>query len=86
MKNIEPKSILDLLHYKIAYKLYYFLSNKNHSNIIIHGEKGSGKTTLVNRVIKDIYPGKDIEYKEDHFNLIMYNNCYLFNCSFITFF
>tara|TARA_B100000029_G_scaffold343310_1_gene335719 strand:- start:1022 stop:1966 length:945 start_codon:yes stop_codon:yes gene_type:complete len=84
MKNIEPKSILDLLHYKIAYKLYYFLSHKNHSNIIIHGEKNSGKSMLVNRVIKDIYPGKGVKYKGDDFSLYMYNNCYLFNCSFIN--
>ena len=84
MKNIEPKSFLDLLHYKIAYKLYYFLSNKNHSNIIIHGEKNSGKSILVNRVIKDKYPGKGVRYKDGNFNLIMYNNCYLFNCSFIN--
>ena len=67
MKDIEPKSFLDLLHYKIAYKLYYFLLHKNHSNIIIHGEKNSGKSILVNRVIKDIYPGKGVKYKGDNF-------------------
>jgi len=49
------KDFLSLIHYKIGYKLYMFLSNKNHSNIIIYGIKNSGKTLLIKTVLNDIF-------------------------------
>ena len=49
------KDFLDLIHYKIGYKLHKFISNKNHSNIIVQGVSNSGKTLLVKTIINDIF-------------------------------
>jgi len=49
------KDFLSLVNYKIGYKLYNFISNKNHPNIIIHGVSNSGKTLLIKTVINDIF-------------------------------
>ena len=49
------KDFLSLVNYKIGYKLHKFISNKNHSNIIVHGVNNSGKTLLVKTVLNDIF-------------------------------
>ena len=68
--------ITELLHYKIAYKLKILLKNKNHSNLIIYGKQGSGKTTL----IKDIFSVNGKKYNNGNFYLILTKNYYYFDC------
>lgn len=68
--------ITELLHYKIAYKIKLLLNNQNHSNIVIYGKHGSGKTML----IKDIFSINDKKYNNDNFYLILTKNYYYFDC------
>jgi len=49
------KDFLSLIHYKIGYKLYNFITSKNHPNFIIHGVNNSGKTLLIKTVLNDVY-------------------------------
>ena len=49
------KDFLSLIHYKIGYKLYNFISNNNHPNILIHGINNSGKTLLIKTVLNDLF-------------------------------
>jgi DNA polymerase III delta prime subunit len=42
-------------HPEIKDKLNYFLSTGKIPNIIFHGASGSGKRTIVNNFIADIY-------------------------------
>lgn len=49
------KDFLSLIHYKIGYKLYNFISNKNHPNILVHGINNSGKTLLIKTVLNDLF-------------------------------
>ena len=81
MYDIDPRNIIDLIHYKIGYKLYSFLKDKTHSNIIIHGPNGSGKSLLIRIIMNNIYPGLLLDQKLDAFQLLLHNNYYLFNCS-----
>lgn len=84
MDNFISNNFLDLLHYKIGYKIYAFLKFNNHPNIIIYGHKNSGKSLLIEQIMKNIYPGKCIKYQSDFFNLLLYSNYYVFNCSYIN--
>ena len=68
--------ITDLLHYKLAYKLKLLLKNKNHSNLLIYGNQGSGKTML----IKDIFSVNGKKYNNCNFYLILTKNYYYFDC------
>jgi len=43
------------LHKNIKKKLDYFIEQKKIPHIIFHGEHGSGKRTLLNKFIKDVY-------------------------------
>ena len=83
MELCMPKGFLDLIHYKIGYNLYSFLQCRNHSNIIIYGNTGSGKSILVKNLLRDIYPGK-VKHMNVYFCLSLHNNYYLFRCSYIT--
>ena len=49
------KDFLSLIHYKIGYKLYNFICNNNHPNILIHGINNSGKTLLIKTVLNDLF-------------------------------
>ena len=49
------KDFLSLINYKIGYKLYNILSNNNHSNLLIHGINGSGKTLLIKTILNDLF-------------------------------
>ena len=49
------KDFLSLIHYKIGYKLYNFISNNNHPNLLIHGINNSGKTLLIKTVLNDLF-------------------------------
>jgi len=77
---MEPENFLDLLHYKIGYRIYSLLSFKNHPNIIIYGKEGSGKSLLIRTTITDIYSGLPTQQKKESFSFELHNNYYLFNC------
>jgi DNA polymerase III delta prime subunit len=62
--------ILDI-HKSIKEKLEYFYNNHKIPNIIFHGPSGSGKRTIVNEFIHNIY-NKD---KDQIKSLVMYVNC-----------
>lgn len=59
------------IHESIKLKLEYFKSIHKIPNIIFHGTSGSGKRTIVNDFIKDIYNNE----KEKIKSLVMYVNC-----------
>ena len=52
-------------------KLQYFIKTKQIPNIIFHGETGSGKRTIVNQFLLDIYSNKTI----------LKSNVMIVNCS-----
>jgi DNA polymerase III delta prime subunit len=59
------------IHESIKQKLEYFKSIHKIPNIIFHGTSGSGKRTIVNEFIKDIYNNEKDKIKA----LVMYVNC-----------
>jgi GTPase SAR1 family protein len=59
------------IHESIKQKLEYFKSIHKIPNIIFHGTSGSGKRTIVNEFIKDIYNNEKDKIK----SLVMYVNC-----------
>jgi DNA polymerase III delta prime subunit len=59
------------IHESIKQKLEYFKSIHKIPNIIFHGTSGSGKRTIVNEFIKDIYNNEKEKIKA----LAMYVNC-----------
>ena len=59
---METNDFIDLLHYKIGYRIYSLLGYKNHSNIILYGKEGSGKSLLIKTTIKDIYDLGEYEF------------------------
>ena len=83
MDYLDPQHFLDLLHYKIGYKLYTFLQNKGHPHIILYGVSNSGKSILIKTIMKDRYPGELVKQKNESFSFSLHNHYYLFNCSYI---
>jgi len=59
------------IHQPIKDKLNYFLKINKIPNIIFHGTCGSGKKTIVNEFIYNIYNNE----KEQIKNLVLYVNC-----------
>jgi DNA polymerase III delta prime subunit len=66
------KDFLSLIHYKIGYKLYNFISNNNHPNILIHGVNNSGKTLLIKTVLNDLFNINKYTNKEHLTDNIIY--------------
>lgn len=58
-------------HEDIKKKLDFFIKNDKVPNIIFHGQSGSGKRTIVNAFINDIYNGNNETIK----NYVMNVNC-----------
>ena len=58
-------------HDDIKKKLDFFIKNDKVPNIIFHGQSGSGKRTIVNAFINDIYNGNSETIK----NYVMNVNC-----------
>jgi DNA polymerase III delta prime subunit len=58
-------------HEDIKKKLDFFIKNDKVPNIIFHGQSGSGKRTIVNAFINDIYNGNSETIK----NYVMNVNC-----------
>jgi len=76
------KDFLDLIHYKLGYKIYDVLSKQNHPNIILSGVSKCGKTLLVKTVINDIFNINISLKKEKLFDNILFeysNNHYYFD-------
>lgn len=71
------KDFLSLIHYKIGYKLYNFISNKNHPNILVHGINNSGKTLLIKTVLNDLFNINKYTNKEYLTDNIIYEKSYL---------
>lgn len=59
------------IHKNIIEKLNYFLEIKKIPNIIFHGPTGSGKRSIVNDFINNIYYNDKIKIK----SFVMYVNC-----------
>ena len=73
--------LFELLHYKIAYQLYFFFTNENHPHLILHGCNGSGKTTLIKTLLSYIYKS-DLKKKEtNEYSVYLNNHYYYFDCS-----
>ncbi len=75
--------LLDNIHYKIYYNLYFFMKNKNHSNLIFYGSKNNCKTTTVLAFFSSMFPSKLKKKQTDDYNLLLNNNYYYFNCKYI---
>jgi len=58
------------IHSTIKEKLDYFISEKKIPHIVFHGPSGSGKRTILEYLIKNIYKHEDSEKK-----YVMYINC-----------
>ena len=70
-KNSDAKNSVLCYHPEIKDKLNFFLKTGKIPNIIFHGASGSGKRTIVNNFISDIYQ----QNKELIKNYVMYVNC-----------
>ena len=75
------KSYLESIHYKLGYKIYCFLLNKNHTNLIIYGQKDIGKTTLIKSLLCN-YGCNTINDKELSYEI--YQDYYYFNLLIIS--
>jgi DNA polymerase III delta prime subunit len=73
--------LTDLIHYKIAYQLYFFFKNKNHPNLILYGCKYSGKTTLIKTLLSHIYTSEIKKKETTDFSVSLNNSYYYFNCA-----
>lgn len=61
---------MEMYHPDIYEKLNNFITTKQIPNIIFHGEHGSGKKTIMQKFLKDIYA-----HTENYQQYIMYVNC-----------
>jgi Cdc6-like AAA superfamily ATPase len=51
-------------------KLYYYLEHKQIPNLLFHGPSGSGKKTILQHFLKQLYPDKETLEQQ-----VMYVNC-----------
>ena len=73
------QSYLDLFSYKQTHRLYFLLKKKQLQNTIIYGCKQSGKTQLINVMLKELYgSSKSIQIQKNK----MYTNTHYtyFDC------
>ena len=49
------KCFLELVHYKLGYKIYDIINHTNHPNLILSGVSKSGKTLLLKTLLNDIF-------------------------------
>lgn len=73
--------LLEQPNYKLAYKLYFFFSNENHPNVILHGCRKSGKTTLIRKLISHMYPSGMKKKDTNDYSVHLNNRYYYFDCS-----
>ena len=60
-----------IIHEDITSKLNNFINNKKIPNLILHGESGSGKKTILFNFLKEVYKNEPNYMK----NLVMIVNC-----------
>ena len=75
------ESYLETIHYKIGYKIYCFLLNKNHTNLIIYGHKDIGKTKLIKSLLCN-YECKSVN--DNSLSYEIFQDYYYFNLSIIS--
>ena len=84
MNKIKPVSFLDTINYKIGYQLYLFIQQHvNHNHLILYGGKKSGKTLLIQSLFKELYEGEPKLTVNEHFQVYIHTNYYLFDCNLI---
>ena len=71
--------LLNNVHYKTIYKMYFLLKNINHNNMLIHGSKDNSKTSMILSLFQYIYPQKVQEKQNNDFNVSLNNKYYYFN-------
>lgn len=76
--DILPKDIYESIHYKLLYRLKNFIHNKDHPNIIISGNKGCGKSTIIKLLFKDLVFNRDSINPD--FYMINNDIYYYFDC------
>jgi len=76
--------IINLLHYKKAYCLYFLLKNKSHNHIILSGTEEIGKSYLVTQLFSFIYPSKLFENVSDNYCFTYNNDYYYIDCKTIN--
>lgn len=80
---IKNQCFIDLINYKIGYKIYGFLKHKNHPNIILYGNQGIGKTILIKTVLHELFHINLKRKVMEDYILYLSDNIYYFNCSYI---
>ena len=75
------KSYINTIHYKIGDKIFNLFKYKNHNNILIYGNKSSGKTTLIKSLLKTLSNNDYQEIKNENYHVIIDSNYYYFNCN-----
>ena len=78
--NIIQDDKTTSIHYKLIYKLEKYILNIDHSNIILHGKKGCGKTSIINLLFNNILEIAEQEIDGD-FYMKKYKVYYYFNCN-----
>lgn len=72
--------LLDNVHYKTIYKMYFLLKNINHNNLLIFGSKDNSKTRMILSLFEYIYPQKVQKKQTSDFNVSLNCNYFYFNC------
>lgn len=72
--------LLDNVHYKTIYKMYFLLKNINHNNLLIYGSKDNSKTRMILSLFEYIYPQKVQKKQNNDFNVSLNGNYFYFNC------
>lgn len=81
MDFIKNEGVLDIIHYKIAIRLKDIIHHRTKPNIIIHGVHKSGKSKIIQCVLKETF-GPSMIIKNDKVTSFQGNKYYfLFNVS-----
>ena len=72
--------LLDNVHYKTIYKMYFLLKNINHNNLLFYGLKDNSKTRMILSLFEYIYPQKVQKKQNNDFIVLLNNNYFYFNC------
>lgn len=77
MNNSLNKNI-DLIHYKLSFKIKDILKIRDHQNIIVSGPCGSGKSTLINEIFKEKFGNTKIKIN-DKYSFMENKSYYIFD-------
>ena len=77
--NDDLHSYFDLINYKIGYSLYTLLKKRQFQNTILFGNKNTGKTLLIKKILNELYGPSQKTGLEN--NMFLSNPHYTyFNC------